>query len=90
VTRAIILTAGAPGAHLEPTDAELSALAIAVGNAVGSPVEYPLVGLLRKLDPGSAMLATLDRISRDHGYVAAGTDERIPGWDEAAHIEVRP
>lgn len=57
---------------------ELAALALAVGNSVGRPHEYALVALLRRLDPSNAVLATMDRISREHGYVSAGTDERLP------------
>ena len=78
MTRSLILTAS--GAQLPIPDAEVDALGTALGNAVGTAAEYPLVALMRKLDPRHPVLVAMDRISRDHGYVSAGTDERIPGW----------
>lgn len=78
MTRSRILTAA--GAQLPIPDAEIDALGTALGNAVGSAAESPLVALMRKLDPRHPVLVAMDRISRDHGYVRAGTDERIQGW----------
>jgi hypothetical protein len=72
-----ILTAGVPGDRLEVTDDEVDALAAAIGQMVGLAAEYPLVSLLRKLAPAHPVLVAMDRISREHGYVAAGTDERL-------------
>ena len=59
---------------------EIDALARAVGQSVGHPHEFPLVSLLRKLAPAHPLLITMDRVSREHGYAAAGTNERLPGW----------
>lgn len=55
----------------------LRALELAVGNAVGTAHEHDLICLLRVLDPDSIVLAAMDRIAREHGYVAAGSPARL-------------
>jgi hypothetical protein len=47
-----------------PSQDEIDALCIAVGNAVGGPSEVGLVSLLRKLDPDHSVLSALDSLDR--------------------------
>jgi hypothetical protein len=62
---------------VEITDTEVDALTTAVGKLIGHRNEYPLISLLRKVDPGNETLAVIDQIARKHGYVQAGSDERL-------------
>lgn len=79
-----ILTTGEPGDYVEVTRDEADALARSVGWALGRPEEQAMIGLLRKLAPQHPTLVTLDAIARDHGFVRAGSDERLPHWSDCA------
>jgi hypothetical protein len=48
----------------KPSQNEMDALCVAVGNAVGGPSEVDLVSLLRKLDPDHSVLSALDSLDR--------------------------
>jgi hypothetical protein len=37
-----------------------------------------LVRLLRRIDPDNEVIRTLDARAREHGYLQAGSDERLP------------
>lgn len=54
MARATILSADAPGDHLEVTGAEIAALEVAILNAAGTPWEILLIKLLSKLDTACA------------------------------------
>jgi hypothetical protein len=61
-----------PIRKISVTPQKIDALAVAIGNLVGSPSEAPLVELLREIGPDSLVLAGLDAVDRSHGEEGAG------------------
>lgn len=62
----------------EISDAEVGALALAVGRAVGHADEAPLISLLRKLEPTNEVLFRLDRIAEEHTRGGEMVDVEAP------------
>jgi hypothetical protein len=62
------------------TPSEVAALNAVVAQIRGQASEWPLISLLRKLDPESPILAQMDEIARQAGWAQAGSAEILPGW----------
>lgn len=63
------------------TRLEIAALNVVAARIRGHEDEWPLISLLRKLDPESPILAQMDAIARQAGWAQAGSAEVLPGWE---------